>query len=278
MLVNIYSLKDPLTNEIRYVGKTEKPLNERLRSHINKNDNTHVRNWIKKLKRKNLKPIIEIVDKVPISEWQFWEIFYISLFKSWGFNLTNHTIGGDGYRILHHTEETKKKISQKRKEQGSPWMKNRFVSKEVREKTSNTLKGRTLPKSRTINIGKGHMKKIKQFSENGKLIKTYDGIITAAKIIEIHPNTIQMCVSGKCRSAGGFIWRYEEDNFDKYPTKICEKLMKTVLQFDLNGVFIKEWESTRSIQKELGYLTTSIINCCNGKQKTAYKFKWEYKK
>lgn len=42
-----------------------------------------------------LKPIIEIIDEVPVSEWEFWEIYWISQFKTWGFDLTNGTEGGD---------------------------------------------------------------------------------------------------------------------------------------------------------------------------------------
>ncbi len=38
---------------------------------------------------------IDIVDEIPESEWQFWEIHYISLFKCWGFKLYNISEGGD---------------------------------------------------------------------------------------------------------------------------------------------------------------------------------------
>lgn len=39
---------------------------------------------------------MEILDTVNVCDWQFWEIHYISLMKSFGFNLTNHTNGGGG--------------------------------------------------------------------------------------------------------------------------------------------------------------------------------------
>lgn len=47
-------------------------------------------------------------------------------------------------------------------------------------------------------------------------------------------------------------------------------------QLSLDGKFIKQWESSMHIEKELGYKHGHIINCCKGKRKTAYVFRWEY--
>lgn len=52
---------------------------------------------------------------------------------------------------------------------------------------------------------------------------------------------------------------------------------KTVLQFDKEGTFIKEWFGVRNIEKELGYGHTNISNCCSGKRKSAYGYIWKYK-
>ena len=93
----IYSLSDPITHEIRYIGKTNNIV-KRLYGHLTKSNlvkYTHKNNWIKQLLLYGSKPIIEIIDKVPNSEWIFWEIYWISQFKVWGFNLTNLTDGGD---------------------------------------------------------------------------------------------------------------------------------------------------------------------------------------
>ena len=53
---------------------------------------------------------------------------------------------------------------------------------------------------------------------------------------------------------------------------------KIVLQYDLNGNFIKEWPSTMEIQRQMGYTNTNISACCLGKYKQRYGFKWQYKK
>lgn len=101
MNVNIYTLENSITSEIKYIGKTEKPLPRRLSLHIALSKKTkvsarHLINWIKSLLIENTSPKIELLDIVPENEWQFWEKHYISLFRSWGFDLTNETIGGDG--------------------------------------------------------------------------------------------------------------------------------------------------------------------------------------
>jgi group I intron endonuclease len=55
------------------------------------------------------------------------------------------------------------------------------------------------------------------------------------------------------------------------------KLKKAVLQFDLDGNFIKEWDGFIDIKYELNYDQSTIRKCCKGLQKTAYRFKWVYK-
>lgn len=46
-----------------------------------------------------------------------------------------------------------------------------------------------------------------------------------------------------------------------------------VLQYDLHGIFLKEWPSQRSVLDELGI---SVNACCKGRQKTAGGFQWKY--
>lgn len=97
-VTHIYSLSDPTTGEIRYIGKAKK-VSQRINEHICESrtgkERSHKINWINSLLENRTKPVLEVIDTVPLEEWVFWEMFYISLFKSWGFNLTNGTQGGD---------------------------------------------------------------------------------------------------------------------------------------------------------------------------------------
>lgn len=46
-----------------------------------------------------------------------------------------------------------------------------------------------------------------------------------------------------------------------------------IIQMDLNNNFIKEWESSASAERELGFSRSHIIKCCKNKLKTYKKFK-----
>ena len=52
---------------------------------------------------------------------------------------------------------------------------------------------------------------------------------------------------------------------------------KSVQQFDLDGNFIREWDSVIRIKNEKGYSDSFISRCCKGKYKTAYGYKWKYR-
>ena len=53
---------------------------------------------------------------------------------------------------------------------------------------------------------------------------------------------------------------------------------KKVLQYDLNGNFIKEWEGVSYLCKNKNYSQGNISACCRNERKNAYGFIWKYKK
>lgn len=66
-----------------------------------------------------------------------------------------------------------------------------------------------------------------------------------------------------------------------YGTKITRQkaqIEKAVLQYDVDGNFVKEFSSATAAEKEIsGKFTGAISRCLSGKTKTAYGFKWRYK-
>ncbi len=52
---------------------------------------------------------------------------------------------------------------------------------------------------------------------------------------------------------------------------------KSVNQYTLDNVFIKSWESTKNIERELKIHHSHISKCCKGKIKTAGGYIWKYK-
>jgi hypothetical protein len=124
----IYTLSDE-NGDIKYVGKSDFPL-ERLKSHLKecKKQKTEKEKWIYSLKCTGRKPVVEILDYIQTNNWQLYEMFWIDILKSWGYNLLNSTSGGegsDGFRGKSHTIETKIKCSLAgKKSKGTiPWNK-----------------------------------------------------------------------------------------------------------------------------------------------------------
>ena len=111
----IYVLIDPFTNQVRYVGKADN-LKNRLYNHVKSlSKKTKKISWIKSLIKKGVEPEISDIDYVLKSEWEFWEMHYISLYKSWGFKLTNGDnggVGGCGRISRKMSDVTKEKIRQ----------------------------------------------------------------------------------------------------------------------------------------------------------------------
>lgn len=54
-------------------------------------------------------------------------------------------------------------------------------------------------------------------------------------------------------------------------------LAKKILQFDLKGNLIKEWNSLSEIERVLKYNASAICGCCRKNRKTAYGYMWKYK-
>lgn len=53
---------------------------------------------------------------------------------------------------------------------------------------------------------------------------------------------------------------------------------KKINQYNLNGDFIKTWDSIIRIKDECGYCDGFISQCCKGKYKQAYGYIWKYEK
>ena len=57
--------------------------------------------------------------------------------------------------------------------------------------------------------------------------------------------------------------------------RMAKTKSKKVLQFTLDGVFVREWESTRECGRN-GFDNSSVCQCCNGKKPHYKGFKWCY--
>ena len=69
----------------------------------------------------------------------------------------------------------------------------------------------------------------------------------------------------------------ENINYGTGIERSTKKRSKTVLQFDLQDILIKEYPSIKQAGRETGFAFQNICSCCKGKLKQAYGYKWRYK-
>lgn len=184
-----------------YIGETSLPLKSRLSHH----------------KRKLGKDIlIEQLDVVSLDSWRFWESWYIELFKSWGFNLTNKNKGGGGSDkgISKHTPESKLKIGASRI--------GKTLTKETKLKQSKSNTGISRNKGNNFalgyirseqskdNIGKNLQKPILQCNLQNEFIQEFESVNKVKEYLNTKSTVIYQCLKGKRENAYGYVWKYKE--------------------------------------------------------------------
>ena len=221
---------------------------------------------------------LEIIDEVPTNEWKYWEAFYIFLFKSWGYILTNKNNGGGGSMGGHENP-----------------------------KVSKAHKGRISP-----NKYKG--KKILQYDLSGKFIREWNNINEAITTLNltVTNESIRQCLTNKSKKSAGYIWKNFIINYplqlsideveyiltntngpkgqklksgDKISKALkgkrkskqhIENISKAVRQYDKQGNFIKEYISLTEAAKEVKGWVENISQCCKGHKKSSAGYIWKY--
>lgn len=225
-VAQIYALCEPGTVNVRYVGKS-KTLRGRLKSHKNDKGSTRRSRWIRSLKRAGKEPTCIVIDEVPNNPKESWEkaeVKWIKFFRSMGFDLTNHTRGGDGLSGL--CEESRRKLSAiQKKRLENPEYRKKIFTPERSKKISESLRGKKktkkhvakLPqnqkgykrnlseetKSRLSEAGKGNKRRLGKthFEEDRKRIseglKSSPNRKRAQKLSESHKKAIGKAQAGK---------------------------------------------------------------------------------
>lgn len=108
----IYALLDPITLDVRYIGKTINPKG-RLKGHINETKYyDHYRSrWIRSLLKDNLEPIIKILKICPLSDFVKYESEFIKKYKSDKLTNSDETGQGNVGRRKDIIDNASKKIS-----------------------------------------------------------------------------------------------------------------------------------------------------------------------
>ena len=308
--IYIYALVNPLNNEIFYVGYTYN-IKKRLYEHLycyNLNGNKYKKFVILKILKNNLKPEIKIIDecdyvfneKENMYEHERLEIYYIDKYKKEGVRLTNMTNGGKNppysktkkvvYQFDKQLNFVKKyesitaaaiemntqptricgALNQKRylSSMGYYWLTDNNIDNINTEK-----KKRILNPNRKINTIP-----IVQYSLDGKYLNEFISQSEADRITGINSKQINKCLRLKgFDQAGGYLWFYKHQipsTINKYDGRTFSR---KILAFDLNGNFIKEYNSIREGSKNLNLDETCMCKNLKGIIRKTGNYKFIYK-
>lgn len=208
----LYTLAHPITKEIRYIGKTNN-LTLRYNRHCSPEDQqSHRISWLKSLKSKGLRPLMEVLEEFNCEDTCYEsEIYWIAQFKIWGFDLVNTHEGGRTSYSNPMSEETKLKVSQTLRERYSKQehhLKNKPHTKEQKKQRSNRLKG---IKPSCSFKGKKHGKSVRKSVEvykNNILIDTLDSVFEASIKYNVNAGSISNVCLGKAKTAKGYTFKY----------------------------------------------------------------------
>lgn len=259
--VYIYVLIDPFTSHVRYVGKTVN-LQLRYNCHVhNREKKTRKGCWIKSLKNKDALPEMMVIDCINNDDWEFWERHYISLYKSYGYTLTNLTDGGEvgmkkGTKQSAEAREKRRAyLASVSKEEKQNWAKKANETKKLR---ADEYKERRKLRPKRV-MGDAQRELLRQKMLNASV--EYRAKISAGN-------------KGK-----KFSEEFKKKLSEAHKNQANDNLMKPVLQLSLNGEYIKEHKgvalAARSVNGEkTGNAAISAAIKNNG---TAYGYKWRYK-
>lgn len=249
----IYVLEDPETKEVKYVGKTVSSLKHRLSQHLNDfRGKSYKSNWIRKLKSKNLIPIIKIIDIVTWEDSAKVEMYWIQYFSEY-FNLTNLSLGGEGALGNIKTEEQILKLRKSLRKNSRP---------------------------------------VYKYTLKGKFLSKYNSCAEAAEILSLRRENINQCCLFKKKSHGNFIWSYNPPNIFDFSKYIHDKVDYSKRDNNKNTFFLKrkiisithmdsDMEIITNSMKDASFITgvslPSISRECNFISPTVGRFRFKFK-
>ncbi len=243
-----------------YIGKTK-----------NSRENNHKNTYGDQI-------IYTIIDEIPSLDSKIWkpiETMWIQMFISWGFEVVNIRKEGGGGSDGWNLEQ---KLNHSKLKTGVPLLKlrgkeskrkNLTMSEESCKKISQKAQQRYIEGKMYFPLQNPESAKKASLSKRGK------------KQSKEHINKRVEKIKGLKRteeSKSKISEAKKQQTFYNNPDrcrKISESKFKPVMQYSLEGNFIKEWYSIKEIKKS--YPSCDITYACKDFKRSSCGFKWKYK-
>lgn len=269
-------------NSKKYIGQTTRTIQKRWEDHIynalNNHDDFYFHRAIKKYGVENFN-ITELIS-CPDNQLDEQEIYYIEKYHTYylyneGYNLTR---GGKGSTKVNREEILKQWNEGKSAAEISQYF--GFYIRTITDVLKQEGVLQTEIYSRSMKYGaRFRYKRIFQYNFSGELINIYNNLNEMAELTGYRKDYISAACRHVYTSANGYLWIYEdeEETIENLLKQIPEETRISILQYDENGEFIKEFSSYRSAAKELHCDVNLIINAVKQISATAKGYFWKAK-
>lgn len=241
-MIGIYKIQNTINNNI-YIGGSNDILNRWKHHKWSLRNNKHHSKYLQRAWNKHGEDSFkfEVIEECSLQDLILKEQFYLdTLNPTYNINKTAENCTG---RIV--SETTKIKISNKNK--------GRKHTEITKTKISTHRKNNPL-------VFTEEMRKKISDSKKGTNNPNY-----GKPISDIHKEKIRQANKGKKIS-------------EETKQTIGRKNSISVVQLTLEGEFIKTWNSTVDVERELGFFGSGITKVCRGTNLTYKGYKWRYKK
>lgn len=127
----------------------------------------------------------------------------------------------------------------------------------------------------------------------GNILNTFDNCINASKNVGVDSSNISRALREETITCNNNFWLYskyyskekiyelQQKFYNKYkinrkPFNKDLKKTKHIIQFSLDGQYIKNWNSIKEAAENLNIQTSGIIRCCKGEMQSSGNYIWKY--
>lgn len=254
----IYSLSDPISGKVVYIGKT-KNIKRRYSDHCRRPKGSYrtiLDKWKKEIIDSGLKPQINIIKECDETNVDFYERFYISEYRKDG--ILNMTDGGDG--LQNPSEETRRKIGDKSR--------GRIPTIETRQKISKS------------GYNNSSSKKILCYDIDSNFIGEFINSRRASEKLNISYKQISSVLNGVSHFSQNKYTFFYADDIDiqeklKYKIESTIKHGKRFFRIDKFGI-IEIYDNLMIASKENNCNFRNIWLCLNYKRNNCGGYGWVY--